>query len=104
VNLRVDVRKHGALDALVRRRKTSHALAERTKIVLACAENSGTKPVAAVAARFGVSREMVGKWRSRFAEQRLEGLADAPGRGNSAPAMRRERPCPRLLSGFRACY
>jgi len=70
--------ERGALEALARRRKTSQALAEHAKIVLACAENAGTEPVTAVAARFGVSREMARKWRSRFLEKRLDGLADAP--------------------------
>jgi transposase-like protein len=59
--------------------RTSHALAEQAKIVLACAENSGAKPVTAVAARFGVSREMVRQWRSRLAEQRLEGAGGRAG-------------------------
>ena len=70
--------ERGTLQALARKRKISQALAERAKIVLACAENAGTEPVTAVAARFGVSREMIRKWRSRFLEKRLDGLADAP--------------------------
>jgi hypothetical protein len=37
-----------------RRGKTSQALVERAKIVLACAESTGTEPVTAIAARFGV--------------------------------------------------
>jgi transposase len=65
-----------ALQALARKRKASQALAERARIVLACAEEGAS--VTGVAGRFGVSREMVRKWRSRFAEDRLDGLADAP--------------------------
>ncbi|MFD7170143.1 IS630 family transposase [Streptomyces violascens] len=49
--------------------------AERAQIILACAEGSSNT---AVAAEFGVSTETVRKWRSRFAAQRLAGLADAP--------------------------
>ena len=55
-------------------------LAERARIVLACAEpGSG---VARVAAELGSTRMTVRKWRRRFAEQGLAGLADhdRPGR------------------------
>ena len=55
-------------------------LAERARIVLACAEpGSG---VARVAAELGSTRTTVRKWRTRFAEEGLAGLADhdRPGR------------------------
>ena len=55
-------------------------LAERARIVLACAEpGSG---VARVAAQLGLTRMTVRKWRARFAEAGLGGLAehDRPGR------------------------
>src|SRR6266571_4811927 len=55
-------------------------LAERARIVLACAEpGSG---VARVAAELGLSRMTVRKWRTRFAGEGLAGLADhdRPGR------------------------
>jgi len=55
-------------------------LAERAKIVLACAEpGSG---VARVAGQLGLTRMTVRKWRRRFAEAGLGGLADndRPGR------------------------
>src|SRR3984893_1211651 len=49
-------------------------LAERARIVLACAEpGSG---VARVAAELGSTRMTVRKWRRRFAELGLAGLAD----------------------------
>ena len=49
-------------------------LAERARIVLACAEpGSG---VARVAAELGSTRMTVRKWRRRFAEDGLAGLAD----------------------------
>jgi transposase len=57
------------------RRRSSQALALRCQIVLACAEGATNQ---AVAARLGVSRPMVTKWRSRFVARRLEGLADEP--------------------------
>ncbi len=50
-------------------------LAERARIVLACAEGL---PNGAVAGKHGVSLATVGKWRGRFARQRLAGLADEP--------------------------
>ena len=58
-------------------------LAERARIVLACAEpGSG---VARVAAQLGSTRMTVRKWRRRFAEAGLAGLADhdRPGREES---------------------
>jgi transposase len=61
-----------------RRRKTSQALALRSRIVLCCAAG-GT--IGEVAAEVGVSRNMVSKWRSRFLAGRLEGLSDEPRTG-----------------------
>lgn len=62
-----------------RRAKTSQALALRSRIVLACAEEASNKRVAA---RMGTSVSTVTRWRRRFLESRLEGLADElrPGR------------------------
>ena len=55
-------------------------LAERAQIVLACAEPGSC--VARVAAELGSTRMTVRKWRLRFAEDGLAGLADhdRPGR------------------------
>jgi transposase len=69
--------ERAALESLARKRTASQSLAQRARIVLACAEGGGTAPLTAVASRLGVSREMVRKWRVRFAEERLDGLADA---------------------------
>ena len=67
------------LTGWARRRKTSQALALRSRIVLACAAG-GT--IGDVAREVGVSRNTVSKWRSRFVADRLEGLSDErrPGR------------------------
>jgi transposase len=65
-------------ESLARKHTASQSLAQRARIVLACAEGGGTVPLTAVAELTGVSRESVRKWRVRFMEGRMEGLADAP--------------------------
>jgi len=62
-----------------RRRKSSQALALRSRIVLACAGGADNKTVAA---ELGCAAATVGKWRARFVEDRLDGLVDEdrPGR------------------------
>jgi transposase len=67
------------LRRLLRRRGVGQALAQRLRIVLACAEPGATN--LGVAEALGVSRQTVALWRGRFAEQRLEGLVDAPRSG-----------------------
>jgi transposase len=67
--------ERATLTAWSRRRKTAQALAERSRVILACAEG-GT--IGAVAAELGVSRDMVSKWRGRFLKGRLKGLTDEP--------------------------
>ncbi len=64
-----------------RRRKSSQALALRSRIVLGCATGDANT---VVAERLGVSRPTVGKWRSRFVESRLDGLVDDPRPGRPA--------------------
>ena len=64
-----------SLERLVRRRKSAQALAQRARIILACAEGLDNKQVAA---RERVTNNTVGRWRKRFVERRLEGLLDEP--------------------------
>jgi transposase len=61
-------------------RSGSARLAERARIVLACAESTAGN--SGVAAELGLSVETVRKWRTRFTESGAEGLADGtrPGR------------------------
>jgi len=65
-----------------RRRKSSQALALRSRIVLACADGADNK---SVAGQLGCAQATVGKWRARFIEHRLDGLTDddRPGRPTS---------------------
>lgn len=58
-----------------RRAKTAQFLALRAKIVLRCAEGGTNKQVAA---ELGIAQATVNRWRARFVEDRLDGLADEP--------------------------
>jgi transposase len=57
------------------RPKSTQQLAQRARIVLACADGLDNT---VVAAKLGVTTQTVGKWRRRFVERRLDGLADQP--------------------------
>ncbi len=63
------------LQSLAHRARSQSVLARRARVVLACAEGLDNQ---AVAKKLRCSRGMVGKWRSRFLEARLEGLYDEP--------------------------
>jgi len=66
------------LEGWSRRRKTAQALALRARIVLRAAEGLSNT---AIADELGVAKHTVGKWRERFARDRLEGLRDEPRSG-----------------------
>jgi transposase len=70
--------ERASLEVLSRKRTASQSLAERARVVLACAEDSGVAPLTRVAGRTGVSRETVRKWRVRFMNGRMGALGDAP--------------------------
>src|SRR6201993_3527556 len=63
------------LEGWLRRRGAAQALALRAGIVLDCASGMSNT---GVARRRRVSKQMVGKWRSRFVRQRVAGLLDEP--------------------------
>jgi transposase len=63
------------LEQWARRRKTAQALAQRSRIILACARGGSNTEIAA---ELGMARDTVAKWRSRFVAHRLEGLTDEP--------------------------
>ncbi len=63
------------LGSWARRQSSSQALALRSKIVLAAAQGHTNKDIAA---SLGCHPVTAGKWRNRFAEQRLDGLMDEP--------------------------
>lgn len=64
-----------SLEQWTRRPKTAQALALRARIILACADGRTNTEAAG---DFGVTKQMVGKWRSRFLDKRLDGLLDEP--------------------------
>jgi transposase len=66
------------LESLAARRSTAQALALRARIVLGCAQGAENKEVAS---RLQVDRMIVGKWRRRFVERRMDGLRDEPRSG-----------------------
>jgi len=63
------------LENWVKRRSTAPGLALRARVVLACAGGGSN---VAVAARLGVNRKTVNRWRTRFLRERLDGLTDEP--------------------------
>ena len=63
------------LERWARRPKSSQALALRCRIVLAAAQGRANNDVAA---ELGCHPATVSKWRRRFAQRRLDGLADDP--------------------------
>ena len=77
------------LESYVSRRKTAQALALRARIILCCADGRYDH---LIADELQIVRSTVGKWRRRFAEQRLDGLHDEPRPGTNerrALALRR---------------
>jgi transposase len=67
--------ERATLQRWARRAKSSQALALRANIILTCAEGRDNKETAAL---LRCHETTVGKWRKRFIDKRLDGLADEP--------------------------
>jgi len=63
------------LESWTRRRSSAQALAQRSRMILLAATGRSNTEVAHA---LRVTKQMVGKWRSRFVARRLEGLLDEP--------------------------
>jgi len=75
VLIELDAVERERLESWARRPTSAQALAARSRIVLLAAEGLQNTEIAQ---RLGIHRQMAAKWRSRFAEDRLEGLVDEP--------------------------
>lgn len=73
--LSVTSEERESLERWTRRPKTGQALAQRARIIL---ESATGKSNTEVARRLRITKQMVGKWRTRFLEKRLDGLLDEP--------------------------
>jgi hypothetical protein len=83
--------ERATLERWARRPKTAQALAQRARIVLACATG---KPNMVVAEKMYLTKQCVGKWRSRFV---IEDRANGTECSN-----RSKRSIPRIESGVRS--
>jgi len=73
VDLTADERAQ--LELWTRRRTSAQALATRSRIVLLAADGLNNSEISR---ELKIHRNVAGKWRSRFLEQRLDGLLDEP--------------------------
>ncbi len=73
------------LTRLVKGRRTEVRIAIRAKIVLAAARGLENREIAE---KLGVTRETVGRWRSRFVEKSVEGILKDLPRGGRKPTNR----------------
>lgn len=75
VPLIVSPEERETLERWARRPKTAQAIAQRARIVLACAAGKNNDRVAT---EMGLTRQSVGRWRQRFVTKRVEGVLDEP--------------------------
>ena len=74
------------LERWARRPTTAQALAQRARVILGCAaDQTNTR----MARTLRLTKQTVGKWRSRFLAKRLDGLLDDPRPGARARSMMR---------------
>jgi len=73
--LSVTAEERESLERWTRRPKTGQALAQRARIIL---ESASGKSNTEIARRLRITKQMVGKWRTRFLAKRLDGLLDEP--------------------------
>src|SRR5579864_7256718 len=71
----VSAEEREVLERWARRPSSAQALAFRCRVVLAAAEGRSSVEIAA---ELGCNPSTVGRWRGRFARQRLDGLHDEP--------------------------
>ncbi|MFJ8719573.1 helix-turn-helix domain-containing protein [Streptomyces violaceus] len=67
--------QRAVLEGWGRRRTTAQALAQRSRIVLECADGHS---ITEVSRRLRVTADTVRTWRRRFIERGLDGLSDEP--------------------------
>jgi transposase len=75
VEINLSAEERATLERWARRHSSTQALALRCRIVLACAEGLTHREIGT---ELGCNPVTVGKWRHRFASDRLDGLVDAP--------------------------
>jgi len=83
--IRLGAGERTALESLSRRATAPHRMVLRARIVLLAADDAGNSEIAR---RLGCCEDTARKWRRRYCERGLEGLADAPrpGRPRKFPA------------------
>ncbi|MGW5773321.1 helix-turn-helix domain-containing protein, partial [Streptomyces longwoodensis] len=67
--------QRAVLEGWLRRRRTAQALAQRSRIVLECAEGHS---IMEVSRRLQIAPDTVRTWRRRFIDRGLDGLCDDP--------------------------
>ena len=73
--LSITAEERESLERWTRRLKTGQALAQRARIIL---ESASGKSNTEIARRLRITKQIVGKWRTRFLTKRLDGLLDEP--------------------------
>ena len=78
VQIELTPEEESVLSATARSRRSSVREAERARIILLAAAELTNKEIAT---KLGTGEPVVGRWRKRFAEDRLAGLTEKAGRG-----------------------